>query len=218
NPGIYYSQFCGRDPVPTCKPRVRQNVLVSKMVRNQSTYLFGKRFKNRLFVGGLPVDTTAQELAEYFSNFSVVIEAKVIFDEHQIPKGYGFVTFSSEEDVRNVTEMGTLFLRNKKLNLGPAVKKQVPTPVVENSELVVVSDNMRGEFFYPCPVSTVPVNPYQACHPVPHAYYAPSGYVNMQTAWKQPDLQIAPPFSVNVSSGHTHTLMKVFSMFLCKFT
>lgn len=152
------------------------------------------------------LQTTAQELAEYFSNFSVVIEAKVIFDEHQIPKGYGFVTFQSEEDVQNVTEMGTLFLRNKKLNLGPAVKKQVPTPVVENSELVVVSDNMRGEFFYPCPVSTVPVNPYQACHPVPHVYYAPSGYVNMQTAWKQPDLQIAPPFSVNVSSGHTHTM------------
>lgn len=33
NPGINYSHFCGRDPVPTCKPRVRQNVLVSKMVR-----------------------------------------------------------------------------------------------------------------------------------------------------------------------------------------
>ena len=25
----------------------------------------------------------------------------------------------------------------------------------------LVSDNMRGEFFYPCPVSAVPVNPYQ---------------------------------------------------------
>ncbi|CAH3020037.1 unnamed protein product, partial [Porites evermanni] len=178
---------------------------------SQSTYLFGKRFKNRLFVGGLPVDTTAQELAEFFSHFSVVIEAKVIFDEHQIPKGYGFVTFQTEEDVRNVTEMGTLFLRNKKLNLGPAVKKQVPTPVVDNSELVVVSGNMRGEFFYPCPVTAVPVNPYQACHPVPPTYYAPSGYVtgNMQTEWKQPNLQIAPPFSVNVSSGHAHTVSLV---------
>ena len=30
----------------------------------------------------------------------------------------------------------TLFLRNKKLNISPAAKKHVPTPV-ENSELVV---------------------------------------------------------------------------------
>ena len=88
-----------------------------KIQDSQSTYLFGKRFKNRLFVGGLP-----QELAEYFSYFSPVIKAKAILDEYRLPKGYGFVTFQNEDDVRNVTEMGTLFWRNKKLNLGPAVK------------------------------------------------------------------------------------------------
>ena len=33
------------------------------------THLFGKGFRNRLFVGGLPLDTTTQELAEYFSFF-----------------------------------------------------------------------------------------------------------------------------------------------------
>ena len=60
------------------------------------TYLFGKRFKNQLFVGGLPQDTTAQELAEYFSHFSPVIKVKAISDEYQLPKGYGFVTFQSQ--------------------------------------------------------------------------------------------------------------------------
>ena len=69
----------------------------------------------------MPQDTTAQELAEYFSYFSPVIKAKAISDEYRLPKGYGFVTFQNEDDVRNVTEMGTLFWRNKKLNLGPAV-------------------------------------------------------------------------------------------------
>ena len=34
-------------------------------------------------------------------------------DENHIPKGSGFVTFQSEGDVKNVTVMGTLFLRNK---------------------------------------------------------------------------------------------------------
>jgi len=133
-----------------------------------STYLFGRRFRNRLFVGGLPHNTTPQELAQYFSNFGHVVEAKLIFDENQVPKGYGFVTFQSEGDVRNVTEMGTLFLRNKKLNLGPAVKKQV-TPV-ENPELVVVSSNqMRGEYFYPVPASNV-VTPVQYPTYMPPVY------------------------------------------------
>ena len=34
--------------------------------------------------------------------------------------------------MKNVTEMGTFFLKNKKLNLGPALKKQV-MPVEESS-------------------------------------------------------------------------------------
>ena len=80
-----------------------------KIQDGQSTYPFGTRFKNQLFVGGLPQDTTAQELAEYFSHFSAVIKAKAISDECRLPKGYGFVSFQNQDDVRNVTEMGTLF-------------------------------------------------------------------------------------------------------------
>ncbi|XP_015754819.1 PREDICTED: protein boule-like [Acropora digitifera] len=72
---------------------------------HQSTYLFGRRFKNRLFVGGLPLNTTAKELAEFFSLFCPVVEAKVIKDENHVPKGYGFVTFHNEESVRQVTDM-----------------------------------------------------------------------------------------------------------------
>ena len=112
-----------------------------KIQDSQSTYLFGKRFKNRLFVGGLPQDTTAQELAEYFSYFSPVIKVKAISDEYWLPKGHGFVTFQNEDDVRNVTKMGTLFWRNKKVNLGPAVKKQAPTPIEQQYE---------GRFLLPC--------------------------------------------------------------------
>jgi len=95
-----------------------------------------------------------------------VIEAKIITDESGISKGYGFVTFSSEEDVRKVTEMGTLFFKNKKLNLGPAVKKQM-TPV-ERQELVVVNTtNMRGEYYYPILTHAVQYPPYQYATHVP---------------------------------------------------
>ena len=81
--------------------------------------------------------------------------------------------------MQNVTDMGTLFLQNKKLNLGPAVKKQAPTRI-ECSELVVVSgQNMRGILF-PMPFSALPVNPYLAYHPVRPPYYTPPGCLKMQ--------------------------------------
>lgn len=131
---------------------------------HQSTYLFGRRFKNRLFVGGLPLNTTAKELAEFFSLFCPVVEAKVIKDENHVPKGYGFVTFHNEESVRQVTDMGTLFLRNKKLNLGPAVKKQAAAN--DPPELVVVNTvNMRGEYFYPVTVPQYYQYPSYTCPP-----------------------------------------------------
>ncbi|PFX32384.1 protein boule-like isoform X2 [Stylophora pistillata] len=155
-------------------------------MENSSTYLFGKRFRNRLFVGGLPVNTTAHELANYFSNFGHVIETKIIFDENNVSKGYGFVTFASEKDVHNVTEMGTLFFRNKKLNLGPAVKKQGPMSP-ESPELVVVSTQMKGDFYYPVPSYTYsdsqlsPAPQYTYQHPCqvsyPHPHPHPRGYM-----------------------------------------
>lgn len=180
-----------------------------------STYLFGRRFKNRLFVGGLPHNTTPQELAQYFSNFGQVIEAKLIFDENHIPKGYGFVTFQSEGDVKNVTEMGTLFLRNKKLNLGPAVKKQVMP--VENHELVVVSSNqMRGDFYYPVPASNV-VTPIQystyippvyapECQPVTYIQQPAPYMIHYQHEEKYPSTPTYLPVSnhVHVSSSQQH--------------
>ncbi|XP_027041980.1 protein boule-like isoform X2 [Pocillopora damicornis] len=153
-------------------------------MENSSTYLFGKRFRNRLFVGGLPVNTTAHELANYFSNFGHVIETKIIFDENNVSKGYGFVTFASEKDVHNVTEMGTLFFRNKKLNLGPAVKKQGPMSP-ESPELVVVSTQMKGDYYYPVPSYTYsdgqlsPAPQYTYQHPCQVSYPLPQpgGYM-----------------------------------------
>lgn len=43
---------------------------------SQSTYLFGKRFKNRLFVGGLPVDVS-QYSAFFNGRFYILTPKKV---------------------------------------------------------------------------------------------------------------------------------------------
>lgn len=53
----------------------------------------------RLYVGGLPYQTTEQELVDLFSQAGQVIEATVITDrETGRSKGFGFVEIGSTED------------------------------------------------------------------------------------------------------------------------
>lgn len=99
------------------------------------TYLYGKKFPNRIFVGGLPVNTKASELAQFFGFFGHVTESKVILDDSGVSKGYGFVTFEDKNSVKNVESMGIIYFKNKKINIGPAVKKESP---VMQPELVLL--------------------------------------------------------------------------------
>ncbi|NOZ88117.1 MAG: RNA-binding protein [Deltaproteobacteria bacterium] len=66
----------------------------------------------KIFVGGLSWDTNDQGLHEAFSRFGEIEEAKVILDRDTgRSRGFGFVTFDSEEAVQNaISEMnGTEF-------------------------------------------------------------------------------------------------------------
>ncbi|CAL9123922.1 unnamed protein product [Musa textilis] len=56
---------------------------------------------SKLFVGGLSFYTTEDSLSEAFSRFGQVIEAKIIMDKvSQRSKGFGFVTFASEDEAQ----------------------------------------------------------------------------------------------------------------------
>ena len=61
--------------------------------------------QNKLFVGNLSWGITDDQLKEFFSTIGTVTEAKVIFDRMSgRSKGYGFVTFESEEDAAKAVE------------------------------------------------------------------------------------------------------------------
>ena len=47
---------------------------------------------------------------------------------------YGFVTFQQKSSVRNVESVGIIYFKNKKINIGPAVKKEAS---IVQPELVV---------------------------------------------------------------------------------
>ena len=53
------------------------------------------------------------------------MEAKVVLDEKACSKRFGFVTYSTKEEADEVLKQNTLYLLGKKVNVGPAVKKEV---------------------------------------------------------------------------------------------
>ncbi|GJD12015.1 Uncharacterized RNA-binding protein [Galdieria sulphuraria] len=55
----------------------------------------------KIFVGGLPLSCTEEDFMEYFERLGHVVEAHIMYD-HQtgISRGFGFVTFSSEDMVK----------------------------------------------------------------------------------------------------------------------
>jgi len=57
--------------------------------------------KKKLFVGNLPYKVRSTELNQMFAQFGTVVEA-IVIEERQTgrSKGFGFVTFSTEEEAQ----------------------------------------------------------------------------------------------------------------------
>ncbi|XP_022144583.1 small RNA-binding protein 11, chloroplastic [Momordica charantia] len=62
---------------------------------------------SKLFVGGLSFYTTEKGLSEAFSQYGQVVEAKVVMNRvSDRSKGFGFVTFASEDEAHKaLTDM-----------------------------------------------------------------------------------------------------------------
>lgn len=62
--------------------------------------------KNKLFVGSLPWSINNDSLKELFSQYGEITEAMVIMDrETGRSKGFGFVSFTTEEAAQKALEM-----------------------------------------------------------------------------------------------------------------
>ncbi|XP_031780701.1 trithorax group protein osa isoform X1 [Nasonia vitripennis] len=86
---------------------------------------FGTLVPNRIFVGGISASTSEAELAQLFSAYGNVKATKIIADRGGVSKGYGFVTFETEEEAKRLQqESECIVLRERKLNIAPAIKKQ----------------------------------------------------------------------------------------------
>jgi RNA recognition motif-containing protein len=55
-----------------------------------------------VFVGGISGSTTEADLTQLFSQYGKVVNTKIIADRAGVSKGYGFVTFDSEEEAKRL--------------------------------------------------------------------------------------------------------------------
>lgn len=91
----------------------------------------------RIFVGGISANTTESELHELFSQYGVVTNAKIILDRAGVSKGYGFVTFDTEEDAQRAqASANNITLRDRRLNIAPAIRKQPFSRVYDPTQSV----------------------------------------------------------------------------------
>ncbi|CAG5099758.1 Oidioi.mRNA.OKI2018_I69.XSR.g16671.t1.cds [Oikopleura dioica] len=68
----------------------------------------------KIFVGGLSASTVQADLTAYFSKYGKVEEAMLMFDRQtNRHRGFGFVTFDSEDAVENVVEIHYHEINNK---------------------------------------------------------------------------------------------------------
>lgn len=68
-------------------------------------------------MGGISANTTEQDLLDLFSQYGIVKATKIISDRAGVSKGYGFVTFETEEEARRLTQEVTNYLILKMVSL-----------------------------------------------------------------------------------------------------
>lgn len=59
----------------------------------------------KVFVGGISWNSTDEDLKEHFSSVGTVVEAKIVLDrETGRSRGFGFVTFETEDEAKKAIE------------------------------------------------------------------------------------------------------------------
>ncbi|KAM0937365.1 putative RNA recognition motif domain, nucleotide-binding alpha-beta plait domain superfamily [Dioscorea sansibarensis] len=91
--------------------------------------------KNKIFVGGLPTNLSVDDFRSYFEQFGVVIDAVIVCESVTgRPRGFGFITFESEESVRDVMQRSDLQDGSKHMHLlgGSHVEVKIANPRQNN--------------------------------------------------------------------------------------
>lgn len=111
--------------------------------------------RKTLFVRSIPLEATSDEVSEYFSQFVPVKHAVVVTDEEKKSRGFGFVSFTMEEDTLTAlveakkNKFQNRFLRvdiakrrDRKGKSGGVETKKAPTEPVEKRKARLIIRNL----------------------------------------------------------------------------
>ncbi|XP_018587815.1 protein boule-like isoform X2 [Scleropages formosus] len=90
---------------------------------------YGTIIPNRIFVGGIDFNTQENDLRLFFAQHGTVKEVKIVTDRAGVSKGYGFVTFTTEEDAQKIlSHADRLYFKDRELNISQAIRRQQVGP------------------------------------------------------------------------------------------
>ncbi|KAI3680445.1 hypothetical protein L6452_35216 [Arctium lappa] len=86
----------------------------------------GPTSTKKIFVGGLASTVTENDFKEYFDQFGTITDVVVMYDHNtQRPRGFGFITYNSEESVDKVLLKNFHELNGKMVEVKRAVPKEL---------------------------------------------------------------------------------------------
>jgi len=99
--------------------------------RNKQVPAVNSYKTKKIFVGGVSQDTTLEEIKAYFSQFGKVEDAVMLMDQQTMRhRGFGFVTFESDEVVERICEIHYHTIKDKKVECKKAKPKEAQAMAV----------------------------------------------------------------------------------------
>jgi len=89
---------------------IKRSIPIGNMIKGPNT--------NKIFVGGIPSSITEDKFKEYFSKYGKVAQHLIMKDRNTgLSRGFGFITFESEEGVEEIISKGKMMLGGKQQSL-----------------------------------------------------------------------------------------------------
>jgi RNA recognition motif-containing protein len=107
----------------------------------------GKNEDRKIFVGGIPYESTDDELKQHFSKFGEVVSANVKFDRTSgRSRGFAFVEFAKVEDCLRALQCRDQQIKNKPVEIKAAKSHEKKKVFIGGIPSDLTEEELRGHF------------------------------------------------------------------------